>query len=143
MSQLRYAFATFLVMVLFPIVQAQDIDSDAIDDNIDNCPSIPNYDQADDDGDGIGNVCDNCIMTANNDQLDDDMDGIGNACEDDESYPSELRLVGGSSIYSGRVEINITGSWGTICGSGNSFDYNDTKVICRQLGLPHRHARVL
>jgi len=38
-----------------------DTDSDGIPDNSDNCPDIPNTDQADGDGDGIGDVCDTAI----------------------------------------------------------------------------------
>ncbi|MBN1195229.1 MAG: thrombospondin type 3 repeat-containing protein [Methanomicrobiaceae archaeon] len=34
-----------------------DIDSDGICDECDNCPSVPNPDQADSDGDGIGDAC--------------------------------------------------------------------------------------
>jgi Thrombospondin type 3 repeat len=35
-----------------------DEDGDGIDDACDNCPHIPNVDQADADGDGVGDVCD-------------------------------------------------------------------------------------
>jgi hypothetical protein len=35
-----------------------DSDGDGISDNDDNCPDVPNVDQADVDGDGIGDVCD-------------------------------------------------------------------------------------
>ena len=38
-----------------------DSDSDTIADHIDNCPTIPNTDQADLDQDSIGNVCDDDI----------------------------------------------------------------------------------
>jgi hypothetical protein len=37
-----------------------DSDGDGVPDESDNCPTIPNPDQADADKDGLGNVCDNC-----------------------------------------------------------------------------------
>ena len=51
----------------------------------------------------------------------------------------EVRLVGGTTPYEGRVEICISQVWGTICSATNSFhttnwDINDAKVVCRQLG---------
>ena len=39
-----------------------DSDGDGIPDALDNCPLIPNPDQADRDGDGIGDVCDKCPL---------------------------------------------------------------------------------
>ena len=44
----------------------------------------------------------------------------------------QLRLIGGKTNHSGTVEINIAGSWGTICDA--SFDRLDAVVICRILG---------
>ena len=73
-----------------------DSDSDGIIDQLDNCPMVPNPEQADTDGDGIGNVCDedadgdgvddyidNCPEVPNPDQMDTDGDGTGDACDND------------------------------------------------------------
>lgn len=40
-------------------VVADDIDGDQIPDSVDNCPTVPNHDQADSNGDGIGDACRN------------------------------------------------------------------------------------
>jgi choice-of-anchor A domain-containing protein len=41
-----------------------DQDGDDVPDEDDNCPAVPNADQADADGDGLGNACDPCPGTA-------------------------------------------------------------------------------
>ncbi|RMG93887.1 MAG: hypothetical protein D6706_14650, partial [Chloroflexi bacterium] len=76
---------------------AIDSDGDGVTDDVDNCVSDPNPDQADLDGDGLGDVCDsdvdgdgventsdNCLTTANADQADYDGDGAGDACDLDD-----------------------------------------------------------
>lgn len=58
-----------------------DLDSDGVDDGIDNCPGVTNADQADPDGDGFGDPCDNCPAGDNPSQSDGDDDGVGNLCD--------------------------------------------------------------
>ena len=50
-------------------------------DACDNCPLLPNDDQADRDDDGFGNVCDLCVFTATERNQDSDSDGFGDRCD--------------------------------------------------------------
>ncbi|XP_061085254.1 deleted in malignant brain tumors 1 protein-like isoform X2 [Conger conger] len=45
---------------------------------------------------------------------------------------SEVRLVGGADLCSGRVEVHHGSSWSTVCDA--DFDQKDTEVVCRELG---------
>jgi hypothetical protein len=65
-----------------------------VPDGSDNCPQVPNLDQANADNDAQGDACDpdddndtvldgsdNCPLVPNLDQIDTDGDGLGDACD--------------------------------------------------------------
>ena len=45
----------------------------------------------------------------------------------------DLRLVGGTNQYEGRVEFCNNNQWGTVC--DDQFGRTDSVVVCRQLGF--------
>lgn len=105
-----------------PTENVNDIDSDGVADQDDNCVDIPNGDQSDIDGDRAGNVCDsdqdgdfilnvgdNCPLIFNPDQANLDQDDFGDICD---PHPPLVNLAhnvqgGGCSIHSNQ-KINFT-----------------------------------
>ena len=45
-----------------------------------------------------------------------------------------IRLRGGTSKYTGEVEVFHSGTWGTVC-NNNVFGVTNAEVICRSLGF--------
>ncbi|XP_031559299.1 deleted in malignant brain tumors 1 protein-like isoform X2 [Actinia tenebrosa] len=62
-------------------------------------------------------------------------DLVGVVCQTNEDPPPvQVRLAGGRSAISGRLEVSYHGQWGTVCNVG--WDMKDAEVVCRMLGYP-------
>ncbi|MHB8633240.1 MAG: thrombospondin type 3 repeat-containing protein [Thermoplasmatota archaeon] len=122
-----------------PLSPLRDADHDGIPDGADNCPTVPNHDQADLDGDGIGDVCDldmdgdgindklapgdpsltildNCPRAYNPDQKDSDRNGVGDVCQASVLPPPvRMRAVASIAVAHGSsVGIVLVAAAGTL-----------------------------
>ena len=48
------------------------------------------------------------------------------------SLDGEVRLVNGTTLQEGRLEICVNSNWSTVC--DNMWGNADARVVCRQLG---------
>ena len=49
----------------------------------------------------------------------------------------DVRLIGGTSLMEGRVEVCSNNIWGTVC--DDFWDTTDGSIVCRQLGFGNAH----
>ena len=76
-----------------------------------------------------------CHVTSSNYHIGVEVEHAASNCSD-----GAVRLVGGSTVYEGRVELCINRLWGTVCSHSSRFssrsrwNVNNAKVVCRQLG---------
>lgn len=52
----------------------------------------------------------------------------------------DVRLVNGSSVLEGRVEVCLNDAWGTVCDT--RFNEDVATVICRQLNFPFNGKKI-
>ncbi len=109
-----------------------DFDSDGVGDACDPCPLDPDTTQCsqadpnDSDGDGEPNATDNCPNVPNADQADGDNDGRGDACDDCPTVPNPAPLACPATIYDikqGLVtgEVAVLDALVTACSDGNGL----------------------
>ena len=101
-----------------------DTDGDGRPDSSDNCPTVPNANQANADGDSLGDACDNCPTVANSDQLNTDGDAQGNACDADDDNDTIPDASDNCPLNANANQLNTDGDGqGDVC---DADDDNDT-----------------
>ncbi|MCK6485785.1 MAG: thrombospondin type 3 repeat-containing protein [Phycisphaerae bacterium] len=121
-----------------------DRDGDYVRDAVDNCPTIPNTDQADCNTDGVGDACeadndsdgvpdgcDNCPNDANSNQADCDTNGVGDACETDTDNDGVPDACDGCPNDPNKIAPGACG-----CGTADTDTDNDGMPDCND-GCPN------
>jgi hypothetical protein len=104
-----------------------DADADGRVLPADNCPRVPNVDQADADRDGVGDACDNCPSEFNPDQRDADGDGVGDVCrrcDPPSEVAQDLRFADATTlVWSASAAASYAAYRGTIDGGAWNSDH--------------------
>jgi hypothetical protein len=90
-------------------IAEEDFDDDGVSDSVDNCPSVPNPDQADEDGNGVGDVCETCSLPEEQ-ALRQQRDELEQTAQDLEELADELRdqalIAGAGALLDGGQALN-------------------------------------
>ncbi|KAL3890613.1 hypothetical protein ACJMK2_002895, partial [Sinanodonta woodiana] len=60
-----------------------------------------------------------------------------NNCGGNRSLIENIRLIDGSSEYTGRLEVLVNGTWGSVCDMGYTFDDYSAASFCFELGFSY------
>ncbi len=128
-----------------PVLNA---DQDALTNDVDNCDSTTNSDQADHDLDTVGSVCDSCPYAANLDQADTSgvggggPDGIADACQcgdADDDLNHDVDAADIDALRGALAGVRALSPAGqakcSVAGGTTACDLLDSVVLARRLAL--------
>ncbi|MGM0577826.1 MAG: lectin-like protein, partial [Myxococcota bacterium] len=112
-------------------------------DACDNCPAVPNPDQADVDEDGVGDACDVCPRLAEHPTADVDEDGVPDACDvclevpdpDQADHDRPRWLCGTTETCAAELGAQpLAGDSGEYLLFSDALAWLDAQELCRGLG---------
>ncbi len=114
----------------------KDIDSDATNNEKDNCVFTPNPDQADKDLDGVGDACDVCPGVSDPKQSDADVDGVGDLCDNCVGIPNIAQTDGDSDGFGDACDSPTCGNGNVeaaeLCDDGNKDGGDGCSINCQK-----------